>query len=56
MNNRERELWILNDEELYRWWKATRMSMTRFLKECREIINEFIGMRVNSEYGRYKRT
>lgn len=35
MNNREREMWVISDEGLYRWWRGTRLSMTKFLKEYR---------------------
>lgn len=36
MNDRERELWVLNDEGLYNWWKSTRMTMRNFIRENRE--------------------
>ena len=35
MNNREREMWIDNDEGLYNWWRSSRMSKREFLKQYR---------------------
>jgi hypothetical protein len=35
MNNRERELWVQNDEGLYSWWRGTRQPMRTFLRENR---------------------
>lgn len=42
MNNTEREMWVLNDEGLYNWFKSSRMSMSRFLKENREELDNCI--------------
>lgn len=46
MNNRERELWVLNDEGLYNWfrvWKIrNRGGMRGFLREHREAIDDLI--------------
>ena len=42
MNNREREMWINNDEGLYRWWKSSGMGITPFIKENREEIDKYI--------------
>ena len=42
MNNRERELWVLNDESLYNWFKASKKSMSLFLKENREELDLYI--------------
>ena len=42
MNNRERELWTLNDEGLYRWFRSSRQSMRQFLKDNREELDEAI--------------
>jgi hypothetical protein len=52
MNNKERELWIQNDEGLYRWWKSTRMSMTAFIKENRNEIDEAINRVLNPKKSR----
>ena len=42
MNNTERELWVLNDEGLYLDFKHSRLSMINFLKENRELIDQYI--------------
>jgi hypothetical protein len=35
LNDREREMWVQNDEGLYNWWKQSRLSMRAFLRENR---------------------
>lgn len=42
MNNTERSQWIDNDEGLYNWWKSSRMSKIKFIKENREEIDRVI--------------
>ena len=42
MNNTEREQWINNDEDLYNWFKSSRQSMTRFIKENKAEIDACI--------------
>jgi len=42
MNNNERELWLLNDEALYNFWKSTRLSKREFLKKYKENIDQYI--------------
>jgi len=42
MNDRERELWTLNDEGIYRWWKSTHKSMRRFIRTEREELDRII--------------
>lgn len=42
LNNEERRLWTLNDEGLYNWFRSTRLSMTKFIKENREEIDKHI--------------
>ena len=42
MNNRERQMWIDNDEGLYLWWKSSRQPMAKFIKENREEIDSAI--------------
>ena len=49
MNNRERELWVSNDEGLYGWWRSSRQSMRAFLKENREEIDRLINAVLNRE-------
>ena len=41
-NNRERQLWIDNDEGLYMAWKSSRLNKERFIKENREEIDTVI--------------
>lgn len=42
MNDHERELWVLNDEGLYRWWKSTRMPIRKFIRENRQELTDCI--------------
>ena len=42
MNDRERQMWIDNDEPLYTWWKSTRMGMRKFMRKHREEIDAYI--------------
>lgn len=42
MNNTYREQWIDNDEGLYNWWKSTRLSKAKFIKENRAEIDAAI--------------
>jgi len=47
MNDRERELWVLNDESLYNWHQSSRQPMREFIKENRTelttVINRVLG-------------
>ena len=36
MNDRERSLWIVNDQGLYNWWKGSRLSHTAFIAQNRK--------------------
>lgn len=42
MNDRERELWVLNDEGLYLGWKSTRLPIRRFIRENRQELTDCI--------------
>ena len=42
INDAERELWVVNDEYLYRKLRAFRGSKRKFLKENREEIDAII--------------
>jgi hypothetical protein len=57
MNNREREMWIDSDEGLYGWWKSSRLSKAKFIKENREeidrVINNVQGGKKPAHYLRY---
>ena len=39
MNNTEREQWVLNDQTLYNQFKASRLSMTKFIRVNRAEID-----------------
>lgn len=41
-NDKERELWIMNWEPLYRWWKNSHCGITKFIRENRKGIDEVI--------------
>jgi hypothetical protein len=47
MNNRERQMWIDNDEGLYNWWRESGLSMSAFIKENREEIDAAINSVLN---------
>jgi hypothetical protein len=49
MNNRERELWVNNDEGLYLWWKRSRLSLRNFIRENREELDALILAVLNRE-------
>ena len=42
INDRERELWVLNSEGLYNWHKRSRLSISAFVREYRREIAEYI--------------
>ena len=42
MNDRERELWVLNDEGLYRWYKSERVGLYQFINNNRAEITRLI--------------
>lgn len=42
MNDKERKLWLFNDEGLYRWWKASGLNGREFIKRHRAEIDEVI--------------
>lgn len=49
MNNRERQMWIDNDEGLYSWWKSEHCSMSAFIREHREELDGYINRELNKE-------
>lgn len=49
MNDREREMWVLNDEGLYMRRQNTGLSMRRFLREYREEIDAVIKAALGKE-------
>ena len=52
MNDKERELWVLNDEFLYSWWRSTGKGITTFVRENRKKITECIMVVLNKEPAR----
>ncbi len=48
-NDRERELWVSNDEGLYNWWKDSGLSMRNFLRQNREELDQIINDALNRE-------
>ena len=34
-NDSERRLWVLNDEGLYNWFRSSRLTMQKFVRENR---------------------
>jgi len=49
MNNKEREMWVLNDEGLYNWWKASKMSMTKFIKENKDDLDQILDKAIHQK-------
>lgn len=42
MNDSEREMWVNNDEDLYRWRKLSGQSIRNFIRENREELTRII--------------
>ncbi len=42
LNNSDREQWIDNDEGLYNWWKSSKLSKRKFIKENKAEIDKAI--------------
>lgn len=55
MNNSEREMWIRNDEGLYRWWKSTRLPMRKFIQEYKVEIDTAIDSVLNPKRTNHNR-
>lgn len=49
MNNRERKLWIDNDEWLYKQWCYSSLSVSRFIAEHRVEIDAYIAQKVQGK-------
>jgi hypothetical protein len=41
-NDRERELWVSNEESLWNWYRSSRQSMREFIRANREELDEII--------------
>lgn len=48
-NDRERELWVINDEGLYNWQKDSGLSMRNFLRQHRDELDQIIETAINKE-------
>jgi len=51
-NDEERELWVRNDEGLYRWWRSEmggERKLRQFIRENRTAIDEAIDRVLNKE-------
>jgi hypothetical protein len=42
MNDEERRQWVLNDENLYSWWRAKHIGITTFVKRYRKDLTVMI--------------
>lgn len=42
LNDKERKMWVINDEGLYMWWKSERVGITTFIKANRKQLDECI--------------
>lgn len=49
MNDRERVLWVENDESLYRWRLSERMYVWAFVRKFRKEITEYIKGKTNAK-------
>ena len=47
LNNIEREQWVMNDIQLYSWFKETNISISKFIYANKEIIDGVIKYRVD---------
>ena len=50
MNDRERQDWIMNDEALYLWWRASGLSMRSFLRCKRSLLDDYIRKQVGGRF------
>lgn len=48
-NDKEREIWVLNHEPLYRWWRSERNSMRAFIRLNRSGIDQVIDKELHIE-------
>lgn len=42
LNDNDRSQWIDNDEGLYNWWRSSRQSKSKFIRENREELTRLI--------------
>ena len=43
MNDDDRRLWVLNDEGLYRMWRASKMALRQWIRQNRDFIDTVTG-------------
>jgi aspartate/tyrosine/aromatic aminotransferase len=46
MDDKERQMWVMNDEGLYRWWKSERKGISDFIKEHRQELTDIINKKL----------
>lgn len=46
---KEIELWVDNDEGLYRWWRSSRLSKREFIRQNRDELRDCIRRVVTGE-------
>lgn len=49
MDDAERRNWVMNDESLYRWWKAEGSGLYRFVQENRAMLTKYIVKAIRGE-------
>jgi hypothetical protein len=49
MNDRERQMWVDNDEGLYDMWKRSGLSQRQFIRENRATLDSAINSVLNQE-------
>lgn len=49
LNDDERGQWISNDEGLYNWWRSSRLSLRKFIRQNRAEIDAAIQPVLNNE-------
>ena len=50
MNDKERRLWILNDEGMYRWYRHAHKGISTFIRENRIEIDQAIRQALGERY------
>ena len=46
LNDRERSLWVQNDEGLYSWWRRSRRGLRAFIRENRTALDAVLKHRL----------
>jgi len=41
-SDRERKVWVKNDERLHQWWKSSKKPIRAFIKQNQDDIDEYI--------------